>query len=68
MTTAATILGMLPVALGLGAGSELRSPMAISILGGLVASTLLSLFVIPVMVSLLGGFKRRLPVPVTSSH
>ncbi len=49
MTTAATILGMVPIALGLGAGSELRSPMAVSIAGGLVTSTILSLFVIPVM-------------------
>jgi multidrug efflux pump subunit AcrB len=59
MTTAATILGMLPVALGLGAGSELRAPMAIAIIGGLTTSTLLSLFVIPVMVSLLDGAKHR---------
>jgi multidrug efflux pump subunit AcrB len=68
MTTAATILGMLPVALGLGAGSELRAPMAIAILGGLVASTLLSLFVIPVMVSLLEGFKRKISIASTPSR
>ncbi len=61
MTTAATILGMLPVALGIGAGSELRSPMAIAIMGGLIASSLLSLFVIPVIYSLLADFKARLP-------
>ena len=48
MTTAATVLGMLPIALGLGAGAELRAPMAIVIIGGLLASTLLSLLVIPV--------------------
>ena len=59
MTTAATILGMLPVALGIGAGSELRSPMAIAIMGGLIASSLLSLFVIPVIYSLLADFKAR---------
>ena len=53
MTTAAAILGMLPIALGLGAGSELRSPMAIAIIGGLVASTLLSLVVVPVTYALL---------------
>ncbi len=53
MTTAAAILGMLPIALGLGAGSELRSPMAITIIGGLVASTLLSLVVVPVTYALL---------------
>ena len=53
MTTAATILGMLPIALGIGAGSELRSPMAVAIIGGLVASTLLSLIVVPVVYTLL---------------
>lgn len=61
MTTAATILGMLPVALGIGAGSELRSPMAIAIMGGLMASSLLSLFVIPVIYSLLADFNSRVP-------
>jgi multidrug efflux pump subunit AcrB len=48
MTTFATILGMLPIAVGFGAGSELRAPMAIAIIGGLISSTLLSLVVIPV--------------------
>ncbi len=49
MTTASTILGMLPIALGLGAGSELRQPMAVAIIGGLITSTLLSLIVVPVL-------------------
>lgn len=53
MTTFATILGMLPIALGLGAGSELRSPMAVAIIGGLLTSTLLSLIVVPVVYSVL---------------
>jgi multidrug efflux pump subunit AcrB len=53
MTTAATILGMLPIALGLGAGAELRAPMAVAIIGGLATSTLLSLLVVPVGYSLL---------------
>lgn len=47
MTTAATVLGMLPRALGFGAGFELRVPMAIAIMGGLITSTLLSLLVVP---------------------
>lgn len=55
MTTFATILGMLPLALGLGAGAELRSPMAIAIMGGLVTSTLLSLLVVPVIYDLING-------------
>ncbi|MBW4657534.1 MAG: efflux RND transporter permease subunit [Drouetiella hepatica Uher 2000/2452] len=62
MTTAATILGMLPIALGWGAGAELRAPMAIAIIGGLVASTLLSLLVVPVIYAVLDDvpfLKRR---------
>jgi multidrug efflux pump subunit AcrB len=59
MTTAATILGMVPIALGFGAGSELRSPMAISISGGLITSTLLSLFVVPVVYTLLDDLKPK---------
>ncbi|BFM41312.1 efflux RND transporter permease subunit [Synechocystis sp. LKSZ1] len=53
MTTASTILGMLPLALGWGAGAELRQPMAIAIMGGLTTSSLLSLVVVPVLYSLL---------------
>ena len=53
MTTASTILGMLPIAMGWGAGAELRQPMAVAIVGGLITSSLLSLIVIPVLYSLL---------------
>ncbi|XHX77125.1 MAG: efflux RND transporter permease subunit [Stenomitos frigidus ULC029] len=60
MTTAATILGMLPIALGLGAGAELRAPMAIAIIGGLITSTLLSLIVVPVVYALLDDLHLRL--------
>ncbi len=49
MTTLATILGMMPVAIGLGVGSELRAPMAVAIIGGLITSTLLSLLIVPVV-------------------
>lgn len=59
MTTAATILGMAPIAIGLGAGSELRSPMAVAIAGGLITSTLLSLFVVPVVYTLLDDLKPK---------
>ncbi len=59
MTTAATILGMVPIALGLGAGSELRSPMAVSIAGGLVSSTILSLVVVPVVYAILDDWFPR---------
>jgi len=47
MTTATTVLALLPMALGLGAGDELRRPMAVTVIGGLSVATLLSLFVIP---------------------
>lgn len=57
MTTAATILGMLPLALGFGAGAELRAPMAVAIMGGLVTSTLLSLIVVPVIYDLLDDWR-----------
>jgi HAE1 family hydrophobic/amphiphilic exporter-1 len=53
MTTATTALGLLPMALGLGEGTEVRAPMAITVIGGLIVSTLLTLVVIPVMYSLL---------------
>ena len=59
MTTAATILGMVPIALGLGAGSELRSPMAVAIAGGLVSSTVLSLIVVPVVYTLIDDLFSR---------
>ena len=47
MTTATTVLGLLPMALGFGDGAELRSPMAITVISGLVASTVLTLLIIP---------------------
>jgi multidrug efflux pump subunit AcrB len=47
MTTLTTVLGMLPLALGLGEGSELMQPLAIAVVGGLTVSTLLTLFVVP---------------------
>jgi len=49
MTTLAMIFGMLPLALGLGEGSEQRSPMAHAVIGGLITSTLLTLIVVPVL-------------------
>jgi len=53
MTTLTTTLGLLPMALGFGQGSEVRAPMAITVIGGLIVSTLLTLFVIPVVYSLI---------------
>ena len=53
MTTFSTILGMLPIAVGWGAGAELRQPMAVGIIGGLITSSLLSLIVVPVIYTIL---------------
>ena len=47
ITTATTVLGLFPLALGLGAGSEIQQPLAVTIIGGLLSSTLLTLVVIP---------------------
>jgi len=49
MTTLTTVLGLLPMAIGLGDAAELRTPMAVTVIGGLLVSTLLTLVVIPVM-------------------
>jgi HAE1 family hydrophobic/amphiphilic exporter-1 len=53
MTTLTTTLGLLPLAIGFGDGAELRSPMGITVIGGLLVSTLLTLVVIPVMYSIM---------------
>jgi HAE1 family hydrophobic/amphiphilic exporter-1 len=58
MTTLTTVLGLLPLALGFGEGAEVRSPMAITVIGGLTVSTMLTLIVIPVVYSLLETEKR----------
>jgi hydrophobic/amphiphilic exporter-1 (mainly G- bacteria), HAE1 family len=53
MTTVAMIFGMLPLALAIGAGAETRAPMARAVIGGLITSTILTLFVVPVVYTLL---------------
>ena len=53
MTSLTTALGLLPMAMGFGEGSEVRTPMAITVIGGLVVSTMLTLLVIPVVYSLM---------------
>jgi hydrophobe/amphiphile efflux-1 (HAE1) family protein len=59
MTTFAMIFGMVPVAFAVSEGSEFRSPMGQAVIGGLVTSTLLTLFVVPVVYSIIDDFSVR---------
>ncbi|UCE25591.1 MAG: efflux RND transporter permease subunit [Candidatus Zixiibacteriota bacterium] len=56
MTTFATVFGMLPLALGLGPGAEMRAPMARAAIGGMISSTLLTLVVVPIVYTLIDDF------------
>ncbi len=60
MTTTAMIAGMMPIAIGLGAGAEARAPMAIAVVGGLFMSTILTLLVVPVVFTYMDDFQRFL--------
>ena len=76
MTTMAAIFGVLPIAIGIGAGSELRQPMGVAVVGGLVVSQALTLFAIPVTYVymerlsewLSGSGKRRCPSVIAPDH
>jgi hydrophobic/amphiphilic exporter-1 (mainly G- bacteria), HAE1 family len=59
MTTAAMVFGMIPIALGISAGGEMRAPMAVCVIGGLIASTLLTLVVVPVTYSLIDDVSEK---------
>ena len=61
MTTITMILGMTPLALGLGEGSEFRQGMSIAIIGGLTSSMLLTLVLVPVMYTFVEGWRTRFP-------
>ncbi|HLW98376.1 MAG TPA: efflux RND transporter permease subunit [Candidatus Acidoferrales bacterium] len=58
MTTLATLFGLLPLALKLGAGAEVQSPLALAVIGGLLLSTFITLFVMPTMYSLIEHDKK----------
>ena len=62
MTTLAAGLGALPLAIGFGEGAELRRPLGIAIIGGLVASQIITLLTTPVVYLLLDKFRRRSPL------
>ena len=59
MTSLTTILGMVPMSMGIGEGSETWQPMGISVVGGLVVSTFLTLFIVPALYAMLEGRKER---------
>jgi HAE1 family hydrophobic/amphiphilic exporter-1 len=72
MTTLTTVLGLIPMAIGWGEGAEIRTPMAITVIGGLTLSTLLTLILIPVVYEWIEGgpvrekeaARTREPLPV----
>ena len=57
MTTIATLAGLAPLALGVGAGAEIQRPLAIAVIGGLSVSTVISLLVLPALVRLSWSFR-----------
>jgi HAE1 family hydrophobic/amphiphilic exporter-1 len=60
MTTVTTVLGLSPMALGIGRGADLRAPLAIAVIGGLTVATVLTLVVVPVVYASAEEFRERL--------
>jgi multidrug efflux pump subunit AcrB len=58
MTTVCTLAGLVPLPLGLGAGAELQRPLALAVIGGLAVSTLVTLFLVPVLLEIFGSLRR----------
>ena len=61
MTTLCTLFGLLPLALGIGAGSDLQRPLALAVIGGLALSTPITLFVVPTLLVAIRGREHTLP-------
>jgi multidrug efflux pump len=66
MTSVATIFGALPIALGLGAGATSRRPLGYSIIGGMILSTMLTLFLVPAVFVVFERLRRHRPAPVAA--
>ena len=60
MTTVTTVLGLAPMAFGIGRGSDLRAPLAIAVIGGLIVATALTLIIVPVVYQTIEGFRERI--------
>jgi len=67
MTTLCTLFGLLPLALGLGAGSEMQKPLALAVIGGLALSTPITLFLVPTLLTAIRGPGYMLPVERAAS-
>jgi multidrug efflux pump len=62
MTSFSTIFGILPIAIGLGAGAEARRPLGLAVVGGMLFSTFLTLVLVPVIYTLLARFTKAVPI------
>jgi HAE1 family hydrophobic/amphiphilic exporter-1 len=68
MTTLTTVLALLPVALGVGEGSEIQAPLGRAIAGGLIAGTLVTLILVPCIYKLVEPRRARAPVPAAAEE
>lgn len=68
MTALTTILGLLPLALGIGEGTEINQPMGIAVIGGLISSTALTLYIVPIVYSLFDRETRNMKKSGTSDR